>query len=132
VEAHVYNVVELVDGTRFLDVCPGAVPDEECRFVLLSRAGDRDEVGDLRRFRDQDIRLRGTLRSMHGRLGIVISHARQFNGGPEKFRPNPRLLREFNGQSDEMPIRDPNLAAAGHHRSFMNNQVRETVPQSKK
>jgi hypothetical protein len=132
VEAHVYDVVELMDGTRFLDVCPGAVPDEDCRFVLLSRAADRDEVGDLRRFRDQDIRLRGTLRSMHGRLGMVISHARQFNGGPEKFRPNPRLLREFNGQSEEMPVRDPNLSQAGHHRSFMNNQERETTPAGKK
>jgi hypothetical protein len=132
VEAHVYDVVELVDGTRFLDVCPGSVPDEDCRFVLLSRAADRDEVGDLRRFRDQDIRLRGTLRSMHGRLGMVISHARQFHGGPEKFRPNPRLMREFNGQSEEMPVRDPNLSQAGHHRSFMNNQDRETMPAGKK
>jgi len=132
VEAHVYDVVELADGTRFLDVCPGTVPDEDCRFVLLSRAADREEVGDLRRLRDQDIRLRGTLRTMHGRLGMVISHARQFRGGPEKFKPNPRLLRDFNGQSDQMPVRDPNLSPAGHHRSFMNSREQEPLPAGKR
>jgi hypothetical protein len=122
IRAHVYDVVELSDGTRFLDVCPAALPDQQCRFALVSLAADREEVGDLRRYRDQDIRLRGTLRRMHGRMGLVISHARQFSGGPEKFKPNPRLLRNFNAQSDQMPIRDPNLAPAGRHRSFMNTQ----------
>jgi hypothetical protein len=128
VKAHVYDVVELLDGTRFLDVCPANLPDDQCRFAVVSLAGDRGEVGDLRRYRDQDVQLRGTLRRMHGRLGIVISHARQFEGGPEKFKPNPRLLHGFNAQSDQAPIRDPNLAPAGHHRSFMNTQDKETLP----
>ncbi len=128
VKAHVYDVVELLDGTRFLDVCPANQPDDQCRFAVVSLAVDRREVGDLRRYRDQDVQLRGTLRRMHGRLGIVISHSRQFAGGPEKFKPNPRLLHGFNAQSDQAPIRDPNLAPAGHHRSFMNTQNKEALP----
>jgi hypothetical protein len=127
VSVHVYDVVELPDGTRFLDVCPADVSDEQCRFTLLSLSADRDDVGDLRRYRNQEIEVRGTVRSMHGRMGIIISHVRQFSGGPEKFRPNPRLLRGFNGQSDRMPVHDPNLAPAGHHRSFMNTREQETV-----
>jgi hypothetical protein len=132
VSAHVYDVVELADGTRFLDVCPADLPDEQCRFTLLSPRADRDDVGDLRRYRDQNIEVRGTVRSMHGRMGIVISHVRQFSGGPEKFRPNPRLLRDFNGQSDRMPVRDPNLSPSGHHRSFMNTRDQEPLPTAKK
>ena len=132
VSAHVYDVVELADGTRFLDVCPADLPDEQCRFTLLSLRADRDAVGDLRRYRNQNIEVRGTVRSMHGRMGIVISHVRQFSGGPEKFRPNPRLLRDFNGQSDRMPVRDPNLASSGHHRSFMNTRDQEPLPAAKK
>jgi hypothetical protein len=62
-------------------------------------------------------------------MGIQISHIRQFSGGPEKFRPNPKLLRDFNGQSDRMPVRDPNLAPSGRHRSFMNSSDKETMPQ---
>jgi len=128
VAAHVYQVVELEDGTRFLDVCPAAVPDADCRFVLLSLPIDREEVGDLKRLGGLDIQLRGTLRRMHGRVGIYLSHARQLEGGPEKFRPNPKLLREFSGESDRMGVRDPNLRSSGHHRSFMNRDLKEAVP----
>jgi len=128
VTAHIYDVVELADGTRFLDVCPSNVPDTDCRFILMSLRDDRDDVGDLRRYRGQDVSVRGTMRPMHGRMGMVISHMRQFSGGPEKFKPNPKLLRDFNGQSDRMPVRDPNLAPSGRHRSFMNSQDRETLP----
>ena len=126
--AHVYAVVELADGTRFLDVCPAEMTDDECRFTLLSLPEDRDDVGDLRKYRDMDVTVRGVVHATHGRMGIQISHIRQFSGGPEKFRPNPKLLRDFNGQSDRMPVRDPNLAASGRHRSFMNSRDKETLP----
>jgi hypothetical protein len=128
VAAHVFSVVELNDGTRFLDVCPADLSDDQCHFTLVSMRADRDDVGDLRKYRDQDVALRGVVRVTHGRMGIVISHARQFSGGPEKFRPNPRLLRDFNGQSDRMPVRDPNLASSGRHRSFMNSSEKEELP----
>ena len=128
VSVHVFDVVELSDGTRFLDVCPAELPDDQCRFTLLSLPEDRDDVGDLRKYRDHDVQVRGVIRATHGRMGIVISHLRQFNGGPEKFRPNPKLLPSFNGQSDRMPVRDPNLASSGRHRSFMNRNDREELP----
>ena len=128
VSAHVFDVVELANGARFLDVCPAELPDDECRFTILSLPEDREEVGDLRRYRDQDVNVRGIVRVTHGRMGIVVSHVRQFHGGPEKFKPNPRLLRGFNGQSDRMPVRDPNLAGSGRHRSFMNSSDKETLP----
>jgi hypothetical protein len=128
VNAHVFDLIELTDGTRFLDVCPPDVLDDKCSFTLLSLKVDREDVGDLRRYRNQNVNVRGIVRSTHGRMGIVISHVRQFNGGPEKFRPNPKLLRDFNAQSDQMPVHDPNLASNGHHRSFMNTRDRETLP----
>ena len=131
VSAHVFAIVELADGTRFLDVCPAEKPDDQCRFTFVSLRADRDDVGDLRKYRDQQVEVRGVVRATHGRMGIVISHVRQFSGGPEKFKPNPKLLRDFNGQSDKMPVRDPNLASSGHHRSFMNTADKEELPAQK-
>jgi hypothetical protein len=128
VSAHVYEIVELTDGTRFLDVCPPDMPDDACRFTIISLPADRPEVGDLGKFRDHDVQIRGIVRATHGRLGIVLSHIRQFSGGPEKFKPNPKLLHGFNGQSDRPPVRDPNLASSGRHRSFMNTRDRESLP----
>ena len=125
VSAHVYDVVELKDGTRFLDVCPLSMPDAECRFLMLSLYADHGEVGELRRYQNQNVLVRGVVRPMHGRMGIMISNARQFTGGPEKFRPNPKLLRGFFGQSDAMPVSDPNLTAHGRQRSFMNRYLTE-------
>lgn len=121
VTAHVYDVVELKDGTRFLDVCPLSMPDAECRFLMLSLYADHGEVGELRRYQNQNVLVRGVIRPMNGRMGIMISNARQFTGGPEKFRPNPKLLRGFFGQSDQMPVLDPNLTSHGRRRGFMNN-----------
>jgi len=45
ITAHVYDVVELPDGTRFLDVCTPDTPDEKCRFTIVSLREDREEVG---------------------------------------------------------------------------------------
>ncbi len=130
--AHVYSLVELADGTRFLDVCPPDQPDAQCRFTLLSLPADRDEVGDLSTYRDRDITLRGIVRPTSGRMGMVISHIRQFRGGPEKFHPNPKLLKDFNAQSSRPPVRDPNLASGGRHRSFMNTGDQESLPTTHK
>lgn len=131
VSAYVFDVVELADGTRFLDVCPTDLPDDQCRFTFISLRADHDVVGDLRKYRNQQVQVRGILRATHGRMGIVISHMRQFSGGPEKFKPNPRLLRDFNGQSDRMPVHDPNLLSSGRHRSFMNPAEKEELPAQK-
>jgi hypothetical protein len=121
-------VVELPDGTRFLDVCAPETPDAQCRFTLVSLWLDREEVGELRKYRDMNVQVRGIVRPMHGRAGIVVSHARQFYGGPPKFRPNPRLARGFNGEAERPPLYDPNLRSQGGHRAFMNTRDRETLP----
>jgi hypothetical protein len=131
VSAHVYDVVELPDGTRFLDVCPPSLPDAECGFTIVSLRDDRAEVGDLRKLRNQDVHIRGMVRLTHGRMGMTLSHARQLSGGPEKFRPNPLLARNFDGQSNRMPVKDPNLSASGRHRAFMNNREQEPTSEAR-
>jgi len=128
VSAHIYDVVELPDGTRFLDVCAPETPDDKCRFTLVSLWEDREEVGELRKYRDMNVQVRGIVRPMHGRAGIVVSHARQFYGGPPKFRPNPRLARGFNGEEERPPLYDPNLRSQGGHRAFMNTRGKEAMP----
>ena len=127
VNAHVYDVVELADGTRFLDVCAPETPEEKCRFTIVSLREYREEVGELRKFRDADVHLCGNVQSMHGRNGMVLSHARQFYGGPPKFKPNPKLLRGFAGDQAKPPVSDPNLRSHGGHRAFMNSRDPETL-----
>ncbi len=130
VTAHVYDVVQSPDGTRFLDLCAPGIPDDACRFTIVSLWQDRDEVGELGKFRDADVRIRGRVRPMRGRFGMELSHERQFHGGPPRFRPNPRLARGFNGEQDRPPINDPNLRPHGAHRGFMNSRNQETLPQN--
>jgi hypothetical protein len=126
ISAHVYDVVELQDGTRFLDTCPPQVTDPQCGFTIVSLPEDRGEVGELNRYRDQDVHVRGIVRSTHGRAAILLSHARQFSGGPPKFRPNPMLQRGFTGEDERPPVRDPNLRSQGGHRAFMNPREQES------
>ena len=89
---------------------------------------DQGEVGELSKYRDMDVRIRGIVQPMHGRAGMVLSHARQFSGGPPKFRPNPKLARGFNADQSRTPIADPNLRPQGSGRAFMNNRDQETRP----
>jgi hypothetical protein len=126
ISAHVYDVVQLSDGTRFLDVCSPQTLDQDCRFTIMSLWQDRDDVGELNKYRDMDVQVRGVVRPMHGRSGMLLSHARQFHGGPPKFQPNPKLARGFDAGQDRPPIRDPNLRSQGSPRSFMNTRDRET------
>jgi hypothetical protein len=128
VAVHVYDVVELPDGTRFLDVCPPDTRDEQCRFTIISLREDRREVGELQKYRDSDVQVRGIVQAMHGRNGMVLSHVRQFYGGPPKFKPNPKLLRGFSGEQGKPPVSDPNLRPQGGHRAFMNSKEQEALP----
>jgi hypothetical protein len=125
--AHVYDVVELPDGTRFLDVCSPDTPNEQCRFTIVSLREDRVEVGELQKYRDADVHVRGIVQAMHGRNGMMLSHARQFYGGTPKFKPNPKLLHGFSGEQAKPPIADPNLRPHGGHRAFMNSRDQETL-----
>ena len=89
VSAHIYDVVQLADGTRFLDVCPPTTSDAACRFTIVSFAYDRGTVGKLAQYRNKNVDVRGIVRPMHGRAGMVLSHERQFHGGPPRSGPIP-------------------------------------------
>ncbi|MGO8935013.1 MAG: hypothetical protein ACLQDA_15005 [Terracidiphilus sp.] len=128
VSAHVYEVAELPDGTRFLDVCSPQTPDDQCRFTVVSLPEDREEVGELKKYRNADVQIRGIVQLMHGRSGMVLSHSRQFYGGPPKFKPNPLLARGFSADEDHGPVHDPNLRPQGGRRAFMNTKDQETLP----
>lgn len=130
ISAHIYDVVELPDGTRFLDICTPQTPDDACRFTIISRWEDHAEVGELRKYRDMDVQVRGIVQPMHGRAGMVLSHARQFYGGPPKFKPNPRLARGFSADQSRPPINDPELRSHGSGRAFMNTRDQESRGQS--
>ncbi len=128
ISAHVYDVVQLPNGMRFLDVCMPETPDDLCRFTIVSLWEDRDDVGELSKYKDLDVHVRGHVEPMHGRAGMVLSHVRQFYGGPPKFKPNPKLARGFNAEQDRPPVSDPNLRSQGSHRAFMNTREQETRP----
>ena len=125
VTAYIYDVVQLPDGTRFLDVCTPQTPDDACRFTIVSLWEDHDEVGELQKYRNMNINVRGMVQPMHGRVGMVLSHARQFRGGPPRFRPNPLLARGFDAEESRPPVRDPNLSSQGGRRAFMNSKDQE-------
>lgn len=127
ISAHVYEIVQLSDGTRFLDICSPDTPDEQCRFTIVSLRDDRQDVGELNRYRDMNVQVRGIVQPMHGHAGIVLSHVRQFYGGPPKFRPNAKLLRGFAGDQSRPPVNDPNLRSQGGRRAFMNSSDREPL-----
>jgi hypothetical protein len=128
VTAHIYDVVRLPDGTRFLDVCPPTTPDADCRFTIVSFRRDRDEVGRLAKYKDRNVHIRGMVLPVRGGAWMVLDRVRQFYGGPPKFRPNPLLLHGFNADSDRAPIYDPNLRTRGSGRSATNTRNQETRP----
>jgi hypothetical protein len=59
---------------------------------------------------------------------MVLSHVRQFSGGPPKFKPNPKLARGFSADESRPPINDPSLRSKGRGRAFMNVRDQETRP----
>jgi hypothetical protein len=125
IAAHVYEIVQLPDGTRFLDLCPPETLDAQCQFTIVSLQQDRRDVGELEKYREMNVNIRGLVEPMHGRAGMMLSHARQFYGGPPKFRPNPRLVRGFQGDTERPAVNDSNLRSQGGTRSFMNSRDQE-------
>jgi len=65
---------------------------------------------------------------MRGRAGIMLSHVRQFSGGPPKFRPNSLLAQGFNAEQERPPVSDPNLRSQGGKRAFMSTRDQESLP----
>ena len=115
IHAHVYDVIELADGTRFLDVCSPEISDEACHFTIISLRQDRKEVGGLESLRSQEIEIRGTVHSFAERSGIILSEARQLHGGAEKFRPNAALIKGFSAADSKSAFDDPAFKSGGHH-----------------
>jgi hypothetical protein len=75
-----------------------------------------------------DVEVRGIVEPMHGRTGMVLSHSRQFYGGPPKFKPNPMLARGFSADQSRPPLNDPDLRSQRPVRAFMNTRDQETTP----
>lgn len=116
--AHVYDVIQLSDGTRFLDLCSPLTSDVECRFTVVSLKSDRNDVGDLEHYRGLDIQLRGTIRPFNTRTEMVLSRERQFHGGSEKFRPNPALLKGYSAETHNTAFNDRAASSNRHSSSF--------------
>ena len=122
ISAHVYDIAQLRDGTRFLDTCTPATSDEDCRFTIASLPEDTRDVGDLSGLRGKDIELRGTIHSVNDRSLMYLSMARQLHGGSEKFHPNPALLAGFSAGQSKAPIHDPSLSGNHHFSVFRATQ----------
>ncbi len=131
VSVHVYDVVELPDGMRFLDVCSPQTPDAKCRFTIVSLPADRGAVGALTQYQNKDIQIRGIVQSAHGFAWMQLSQQRQFHGGLPKFTPNPRLGAGFGAERSRPPIYDPNLRRHGGRSAYTNTRNQEAVPAKK-
>ena len=116
--AHVYNIAQLRDGTRFLDTCSAETSDADCRFTIASLPQDTRDVGDLNGLRGKDIELRGMVHSVNDRSLMYLSDARQLHGGAEKFHPNPALLVGFGAEQSKAPVHDPSLSGNHHFSVF--------------
>jgi hypothetical protein len=114
VSAHVYDVVTVENGTRFLDLCSPDVSDAECRFSIVSYSADRHSVGDLDQFRGKDVEIRGVVERYGPRFLMVLNDERQFHHGAAQFRPDPRLLSGFSAE-DSQPRNAPELKVNFHH-----------------
>jgi hypothetical protein len=117
IDAHVYDVIDLADGTRFLDVCSPETADDACHFTIISLRQDQKEVGRLQELRGQEIEIRGVVHSFSGRAGIILSASRQLHGGAEKFRPNPALIKGFSAADGKSAFDDPAFRSGGHKHS---------------
>jgi hypothetical protein len=111
---HVYHVVTLDGGLRFLDVCSPETSDEACHFSIVSYPEDRDRVGDLKPLQGQTILVRGAVQKFGSRLLIVLNDQKQLHGGQQPFRPDPRLLNGFSAE-DAKPADAPELRVNFHH-----------------
>jgi hypothetical protein len=108
IAGHVFDVVTVEGGTRFLDLCSPETPDEACHISIVSYKKDRPQVGDLEAFRGKDISIRGPLQAFDGRYVLVLNDARQFHGEAARFIPDPRLVHptsEEDGEADAKELR---------------------------
>jgi hypothetical protein len=113
-QAHVFDVVTVPGGTRFLDLCSPDVSDSGCRFSVVSYPADARQVGDLEAVRGKDISIRGAVQNYNGRYVLVLNDQRQLRGGAARFAPDPRLFRSTSAEDAAGNI--PQLRVNFHHR----------------
>lgn len=114
VTAHVYTVVSAAQDTHFLDVCSPQTSDANCHFTIVSLHADQKDVGDLSSLVNQNIQIRGTVRSFEGRQEIVLNRRQQLHGGKEKFKANPRLIQSFSAENGRKAVSDKNGVGGQH------------------
>lgn len=120
VKAHVYQEINLADGTRILDVCSPRDSARECHFAFVSLMQNRAAVGSLKPYIGKEIEVRGIIRPLNDRAEILLTRAKQIRLAPKehhrkeearahrsRFHPNPALLKGFNATQSRMPIADP-------------------------
>ena len=112
--AHVFDVVTVPGGTRFLDLCSPDTSDSACRVSVVSYPKDAKQVGDLEGMRGKDIAIRGAVQNYNGRYVLVLNDERQLRGGAARFAPDPRLLRGTSAEGGE--DNSPELRVNFHHR----------------
>ena len=113
-QAHVFDIVTVAGGTRFLDLCSPDTSDDACHVSVVSYAKDRKQVGDIEAVRGKDISIRGALQNYNGHYVLVLNDERQLRGGAAHFTPDPRLLRSTSAESGE--DKSPELRVNFHHR----------------
>ena len=113
VSAHVYDVVTVENGTRFLDLCSPETADAQCHFSIVSYGADRRVVGDLEQLRGKDVEVRGGVQRYGQRYLMVLNNERQFHHGSPEFRPDPRLLSGFSAEDSQQNA--PELKVNFHH-----------------
>ena len=113
-QAHVFDVVTIAGGTRFLDLCSPDTQDDACHVSVVSYGKDRKQVGDLEAMRGKDVSIRGALQKYNGRYVLVLNEERQFHGGAARFAPDQRLLRGTSAEGGE--DHSPELRVNFHHR----------------
>ena len=114
VAAHVYNVVTVENGTRFLDLCSPETADAGCRFSIVSYSADRTSVGNLELLRNTNVEVRGAIQKFGTRYLMVLNDDGQLHHRAPHFRPDPRLLSGFSA-ADSQPQNAPELKVNFHH-----------------
>jgi hypothetical protein len=114
VTGHVFDIVTVEGGTRFLDLCSPDTPDNACHFSIVSYRKDSRKVGDLEQLRGKDIAIRGALLSHDQRLVLVLNDQRQLHGGVPRFTPDARLVHGLSTEGGDT-VENDELRVNFHH-----------------
>jgi len=86
------------------------ITDDKCRFTVVSYREDHIEVGELKKYRDMDVEIRGIVQPMHGRAGMGPEPREQFPRRPAEVQAGTRCWRGgFDAEQERPPVNDPNL-----------------------